>query len=79
MLAALSCSYPGQEQIHLQLSHPSAQTRPDPKTEWHRPERVQLVLLVGSSEPALWHEGVRVGENILIIGHTVVAQVEQRL
>lgn len=72
-------SYPGQEQIHLQLSHPPAQTRPDPKAEWHRPERVLLGLLLRHSEPALWQEGVGVRENVLIIGHSVVAQVEQRL
>lgn len=38
-----------------------------------------LGLILPSSEPALRQEGVRVGENILIIGHGVVAQVEQRL
>lgn len=73
------CSNPGQEEIHLKLSHPSAQTRPDSKTEWHRPEWVLLGILLCSSEPSLRLEDVGVRENILIVGHTVVAQVEQRL
>lgn len=38
-----------------------------------------LGFILPSSEPALRQEGVGVGENILIIGHSVVAQMEQRL
>lgn len=72
-------SYPEHEEIHLQLSHPSAQTRPDSKTEWHRPEWVLLGLLLCSPEPTLWLEGVGLREDVLIIGHAVVAQVEQCL
>lgn len=77
-LRSASCSHPGQEQIHLQLSHAPAQTRPDPKAERHRAERVPGLLL-GPSEPPLRQEGVRVGEDPLIVGHGVVAQVKQRL
>lgn len=72
-------TYPGQEQIHLQLGHPAPQTRPDPKPERHRPERVLLGLLLRPPEPALRPEGVRVREDVLVEGHGVVTQVEQRL
>lgn len=78
-MAVLPCSYPGQEQVHLQLGHPSAQTRPDPKAERHRAERVLLGFVLRSPEPPLRLEGERLRENILIVGHAVVAEVEQRL
>lgn len=75
----LTESYPGQEQVHLQLGHPAPQARPDPEPERHRAERVLLGLVVRSSEPALRLEGVRVREDAVVVGHGVVAQVEQRL
>lgn len=77
--AAGRWSYPRQEEIHLQLGHPSAETRPDSKPKRHRAKWVLLGLVLRSSEPSLGLEGVGVGENILVIGHTVVAEVEQRL
>lgn len=77
--AAGRWSYPRQEEIHLQLGYPSAETRPDSKPKRHWAKRVLLGLVLCSSEPSLGLEGVGVGENILVIGHTVVAEVEQRL
>lgn len=72
-------SHPGQKEVHLKFSHPPTETRPDPESEGHRPERVMLGLVVCSPEPALREEGVRVGENVLVVGHGVVAQVEESL
>lgn len=71
--------YPGQDEIHLQLGHPSAQTRPDSESERHRPEWVLLGLFLRAAEPSLRLEDVWVGEYLLIMGHAVVAQVEERL
>lgn len=71
--------YPGQDEIHLQLGHPSAQTRPDSESERHRRERVLLGLILRAAEPSLRLEDVRVGEYLLVVGHAVVAQVEERL
>lgn len=73
------CPYPGQDEIHLQLGHPSAQARPDSEPERHRPKRVLLGLFLRAAEPPLRLEDVRVGEYPLVVGHAVVAQVEQRL
>ena len=78
-VAVLPCSYPGQDKVHLQLGHPSAQTRPDSKAKRHRAERVLLGLVLRSPEPPLRLEGVRLRENVLVVGHAVVAEMEQRL
>ena len=75
----IPCSYHGQEEIHLKFCHSSTQTRPDPITEWHRPKRVMLDVLHVSAEPSLRFECVRVGKDALVVGHSVVAQVKQRL
>lgn len=75
----LSGAHPGQEQVHLQLGHASAQTRPHAKPKRYRPERVLLGFLFSSSEPSFRLEDVGVGEDVLIVGHAVVAQVEERL
>lgn len=72
-------AHPGQEEVHLQLGHASAQTRPHSEPKGHRPERVLLGLLFSCSQPPFRLEDVGVGEDGLIVGHAVVAQVEERL
>lgn len=71
--------YPGQEQVHLQLSHPPAQTSPYAKTKRQRPKRVLAGFVLRPPDPALWQEGVRIREDVLIVRHGVVAEVEESL
>lgn len=72
-------AHPGQQQVHLQLGHASAQTRPHSEPEGDRPKRVLLGLVLPPPQPSLRLEEVGVGEDVLVVGHAVVAQVEQRL
>lgn len=77
--AGKSRSHPGQDEIHLQLGHTPPQTRPHAEPERHRTEGVLLGFLLFSSQPPLRLEDAGVGEDGLVVGHAVVAQVEQRL
>ena len=71
--------HPGQQEVHLQLGHAAPQTRPGPEAERDGAEGVHAGLLLRATQPALGQEGVRIGEDLLIVGRRVVTQVKQRL
>ena len=75
----LNSSHPGHQQVHLQLGQPPTQAGPDAEAERDGAERVAPGPGVVSAEPAGRPEGVRLGEDALVVGHGVVTQVEQGL
>lgn len=70
-------TYPGEGQVHLQLSDAAPDTRANPVAEGDGAEGV--VRGAVSPEPALRQEPLRLGEVGLIVGHGVVGQDKESL